>query len=108
MSSRPGRRGEVHGADVEAEDLGRPQDQGRVPDLIGGRQQDQPLSLPRQRTQAVYVLVLDAPGQISRIGKREPAGEFGCTQALVELEQGERIAVCLLDDPGPDALVERT
>ena len=100
--------GGANGGDVQAEDPCRPQDQGRVPDRIGGRQQDQPLSLPGQRTQAVYVLVLDAPGQISRIRKREPAGEFGCTQALVELEQGERIAVCLLDDPGPDALVERT
>jgi hypothetical protein len=39
---------------------------------------------------------------------REPAGQFGRAEAPVELEQGERIAAGLLDDPGAHALVERT
>ncbi len=49
---QPGRADEVKGPDVQAQDLSRSENQGRVPDGIGGREQDQPLSLVGQVTQA--------------------------------------------------------
>ena len=103
-----GRGGQVHGSGVQAEYPSRPEDQRRVADRIGRREQDQPLDLVRQLTQARCVLIFDAPGQISRVRKSEPAGEVGGAPASVELEQGQRMAVCLLENPGADALVERT
>jgi len=54
---------------------GGPEDQRPVPDRIGRREQDQPLDLVRQLTQARCVLIFDAAGQISRVRKSEPAGE---------------------------------
>jgi len=41
-------------------------------------------------------------------GSAKPAGQFGRAQVPVELEQGERIAAGLLDDPSGHALVERS
>jgi hypothetical protein len=55
-----GRGGQVHG--VQAEYPSRPEDQRRVPDRIGRREQDQPLDLVRQLTQARCVLIFDAAG----------------------------------------------
>ena len=103
-----GRGGQVHGSGVQAEYLSRPEDQRRVADRIGRREQDQPLDLVRQLTQARCVLIFDAPGQIFRVQKSEPAGQVGGAAASVQLEQGQRMAVCLLENPGADALVERT
>ena len=103
-----GRGGQVHGSGVQAEYLSRPEDQRRVADRIGRREQDQPLDLVWQLTQARCVLIFDAPGQVSRVRKSEPAGEVGGAPASVELEQGQRMAVRLLENPGADALVERT
>ena len=103
-----GRDGQVDGSGVHAEHLRRPEDQRRVADWIGRRQQDQPLDLGGQLTQACCVLIFDAPGQVSRVRKSEPAGEVGGAPATVELEQGQRMAVGLGQDPGADALVERT
>ena len=76
--------------------------------VLKGREQNQPLDLVWQLTQARCILIFDAPGQISRVRKSEPAGEVGGAPASVELEQGQRMAVCLLENPGADALVERT
>jgi len=106
-SQEVGRGGQVHGSGIQAEYLSRPEDQRRVPDRIGRREQDQPLDLVRQLSQASRVLIFDAPGQISRVRKSEPAGEVGGAAASVELEQGQRMAVCLLQNPGADALIER-
>jgi len=103
-----GRGGQVHGSGVQAEYPSRPEDQRRVADRIGRREQNQPLDLVWQLTQARCILIFDAPGQISRVRKSEPAGEVGGAPASVELEQGQRMAVCLLENPGADALVERT
>ena len=79
-----------------------------VADRIGRREQDQPLDLGWQLTKPRCVLIFDAPGQVSRVRKSEPAGEVGGAPASVELEQGQRMAVRLLQNPGADALVERT
>ena len=102
-----GRDGQVDGSGIQAEYLSRPEDQRRVADRIGRREQDQPLDLGWQLTQARCVLIFDAPGQVSRVRKGEPAGQVGGAPASVELEQGQRVAVGLLQDPGADALVER-
>jgi hypothetical protein len=107
-SHQVGRDGQVHGRGVQAEYPGRPEDQRRVPDRVGRCEQDQPLDLGGQFTQARCVLIFDAPGQISRVRKSEPAGQIGGAPASVELDQGQRMAVCLLENPGADALVERT
>ena len=103
-----GRDSQVHGSGVQAEYLSRPEDQRRVADRIGRRQQDQPLDVGWQLGQARCVLFFDAPGQVSRVRKGEPAGEVGGAPTSVELQQGQRVAAGLGQDPGPDALVERT
>src|SRR5690349_2133565 len=103
-----GRSGQVHDPGVQAAYLSRPEDQGRVAERIGRREQDQPLDLGWQLTKPRCVLILDAPGQVSRVRKSEPAGQVGGAPASVELEQRQRMAVRLLKNPGADALVERT
>ena len=106
-AQQAGRHGGIGGRGVQAEEPGRPEDERRVPDRIGGGQQDHPPRLGRERTEALDVLVLDAPGQIARVREGEPAGQFGRAEAPVELEQGQRIAAGLHEDPGAHALVER-
>jgi hypothetical protein len=100
--------GQVHGSGVQAEYPSRPEDQRRVPDRIGRREQDQPPDLVRQLTKARCVLIFDAAGQISRARKCEPAGKVSGALASVELEQGQRMAVCLRENPVADTFVERT
>ena len=102
------RGNQVHGSGIQAEYPGGPEDQRRVADRIGRREQDQPLDLVRQLTQARCVLIFDAAGQISRVRKSEPAGEAGGAPASVELEQGQRMAAYLCENPAADVLVERT
>ena len=101
-----GRHGGIDRVRAQAEEPGGPEDERRVPDRIGGGQQDHPLRPGRELAEALDVLVFDPPGQIARVREREPAGQFGRAQVPVELEQGERIAAGLLDDPGGHALVE--
>ena len=103
-----GRDGQVHGSGIQAKYLSRPENQRRVAGRIGRREQDQPLDLGGQLTQACCVLIFNAPGQVSRVRKGEPAGQVGGTAASVELEQGQRVTVGLRQNPGADALVERT
>ena len=103
-----GRGGQVHGSGVQAEYPSRPEDERRVPDRIGRRKQDQPLDLVRQLSQVRCVLILDAAGQISRVRNSEPAGEVGRAPASIELEQGQRMAVCLGENTAADTLVEQT
>ncbi len=52
--------------------------------------------------------MFDPLGQISRVRKSEPARQVGGAPAPVELEQGQRMSVRLLENPGADALVKRT
>ena len=103
-----GRVGQVHGSCVQAECPSRPQEKRRIPDRIGRREQDQPLDLGPQLTQARRVPIFDTPGQVSRVRQAETAGEVGGAAAPVQLEQRQRMAVCFLENPGADALVERT
>jgi hypothetical protein len=69
-----GRCGQVHDPGVQAAYLSRPEDQRRVANRIGRREQDQPLDLGWQPTKPRCVLIFDAPGQVSRVRKSEPAG----------------------------------
>ncbi len=103
-----GRGGPVHGPGIEAEHPSRTEDQRRVPDRIGRREQDQPLHLFLKLTQAHCVLIFYPAGQVSRVRKSEPASEVGVTPAPVELEQGQRMAMCLRENPCADAIIERT
>ena len=105
---QPGRGSQLGGHRVQPEDLGRAEHQGRIAHRVGRRQQGQPLRPGRQPGQPVHVLVLDAPGQIPGVRQREPAGQFGGGQPPAQFDQGQRVAVGLLDDPVPDVLVERS
>ena len=83
-------------SDVHAEDVGPPEDQGRVPDRIGGREQDQPLRrLGGPLTEAFQVLGLDAGRGSPASGSANPPASGGGPHAAAEFEEGERIAaVC--------------
>jgi len=65
-----GHGGQVYGSGVQAQHPSRPDDQRRIPDRIGRREQDQPLDLIRQPTRARRVLILDTAGQISGVRNR--------------------------------------
>jgi hypothetical protein len=103
-----GLRGGAGGSGIQTECLSRPEHECRVADRVGGREQDQPPGVLRQPGQPPGIVVFDPFGQASRIRQGEPAGQFGGAETPAELEQRERIAPGFLDDPGPDAFVERT
>jgi hypothetical protein len=85
----------------------RTEQQARVAHRLGRRGQQEPLGVGRQRPQAPGEGVLDLPLQRQRVRQPEPAGQGRRAHPVRELEQGERIAPRLRDDPVADPLVER-
>jgi hypothetical protein len=93
-------------ARVDSERLGRTPEQRRVPRRVGRRQQHQSLRRLRQCAKAPQVVVLDVTGEISRGGKFKATCELRWARAPRQLQQSERVATSLGDDPVADAVVE--
>jgi hypothetical protein len=84
---------------------GAPQQRG-VAGRLGGRRQQQPLRVTRERTDPPVVALLDAARQRPRIRKPEAACQLCRHEIPRKLEQRERVATRLGDDPLPHLLVE--
>ena len=80
--------------------------QQRLAHRIGRGELQQPAGVGRQRVEPAPEAVLDAVGQPDRRGRREAARQLGRAHAARQLQQGERIAARLGDDPVTNALVD--
>jgi hypothetical protein len=82
--------------------------QSQVAERLGGGREDEQLGVGRQQLEAPGVALFDLAGDRLTAGKTEPAGETGDIPRAGQLEQGERIAVTLLDDLVANAGVQGT
>ena len=71
----------------------------RVAERLGRRQEQQPPRVAREPRQPPREALLDPGGQRQRRRQAEPAGELGGRQPARQLQQRERIAARLGDDP---------
>ncbi|HEY6762058.1 MAG TPA: hypothetical protein VI318_21335 [Baekduia sp.] len=95
-------------ARVDAQQLGRTPDQRRVAARVGGSQRDQPARRVRQRADAAQVALLDVAGERAGRGRQHVAARaLRRAHAAGQLQQRERVAARLGDDPVADAVVER-
>ena len=102
-----GRGRGVSRLDRDLEPLGPAPHQHRIADRLRRREQQEPLRVGGQGLHAPFEALLDAPLQRMRVRQAEPAGELGRRHAARQLQQGERIAARLGDDPVAHALVQR-
>ena len=96
-----------HCARLDSEPLGGAPEKRRVAHRIRGRQQHQLLRRSRQFTNAPQVVVLDMARDISGGDELEATRQLRGADAPRQLEQSERIAAGLGDDPVADAHVEQ-
>ena len=93
-------------AGLDVEPPARAQDQRRVTQGLGGRQQHQSLRRLGQLADAPEVVVLDVRRKLAGGRKLEATGQLGGGHAPWQLQQGERVPPGLGDDPVTDAAVE--
>jgi hypothetical protein len=93
---------------ADAEQLGGTPQQRDVADRLRRRQEHQTPGLRRQRLQPSHEALLDAAGQGQLAGQPEPAGHRDRLQPARQLEQRERVAAGLTQDPFQHPLVERS
>jgi hypothetical protein len=94
------------GPGVDAETLGRAPQQERIPDRLGRGGQQQDAGVIRQRLEAADEALLDPVRNHVRRRDPESAGELGRGHPPRQLEQRQRVAPRLRDDPVPHALVQ--
>ena len=92
----------------DAEPLGRAPQQRHVADRLRRRQQEQAPGPRRERRQLAYEALLDAAGQRHLHGQPESARDRDRLPPARQLEQRERVAAGLAEDPVPHPRVERT
>ena len=85
---------------------GRAPQQGHVAGRLGRRGQQQPLRLGLQRPELPEKAGLDAAGQRPRVGQPETARQLGPAQPPGQLQQRQRVAAGLGDDPVADLGVQ--
>ena len=94
------------GARLNAEPLCGTPDEAGVAHRVGSRQEHQLLSRLGQRPGAPQIVVLDMAGDVAGGGKLEAARQLGGAHALRQLQEGERVATRLSEDPVADPVVE--
>ena len=102
-----GRLGRLPGLAADTETVGGAPQQAQVAQRLGRRRQEQELRLARKRLGALEEGVLDAARQRSPVGEPEPARHLCRRQPARQLDQCERVAGGLAEDPGLHPLVER-
>ena len=102
-----GRLGRLPGLAADTEPVGGAPQQAQVAQRLGRRRQEQELRLARKRLGALEEGVLDAARQRSPVGEPEPARDLCRRQPARQLDQRERVAAGLAEDPGLHPLVER-
>jgi hypothetical protein len=98
--------GRRHRAHLYPEPLGHPPEQRDVADRFGRRHEQQPSRRGGQGPDAAQEALLDPTGQRPRVGPDEPAGQLGRGPPPRQLQQGQRVAAGLGDDPVAHPLVE--
>ena len=93
-------------AGLDAEPSARTQDQRRVTDGLGRRQQHQALRRLGQLADTPEVVVLDVLRKLTGGRKLESTGQLGSGHATGQLQQGKRVSPGLGDKPVSDAAVE--
>jgi hypothetical protein len=103
---QPGRLGGRGRVAFDAELLGRSPEHGHVADRLGRGREQKPLRLGRQRFGSPQEALLDAAHQRRRVGQPEATRHLCRREGLRQLQQRERVAAGLGQDPVPDPLVE--
>ena len=103
---QPGSLGRCRGASPDPEPLGCTPEQSRIADRFGSRRQQQPLALSRQRPYPAEKALLDTTRQWPRVREPEASRHLGRRQPPGELQQRQRVAARLRDDPVPHRLVQ--
>ena len=98
--------GGVRRLDPDPEPIGRPPQQRRVAGRLRRREQQQPLGGRRKRRQPPPEDVLDTAGKRPRARQPESAGQLRRRRSVGQLEQGQRVAAGLGDNPVADSLVQ--
>ena len=94
------------GLRIDPEPLGRAPHEQRLAHRIGRGELQQPPGVGRERVEPPPEAVLDAAGQPDRRREREAARQLGRAHPARQLQQGERVAARLGDDPVAHALVD--
>jgi hypothetical protein len=92
---------------TDPEPPGRPAYQRRVAERLGRRDQQQPPGLRRQSLHPAPEALLDPPGERCRSPEAEPVPQIRRGHAPGQLQQRQRIAASLGDDPVADPLIQR-
>ena len=92
----------------DAQHLGGAPKQRAVPCGIGGRQQHQTLRCFGQRSDAAHVVVLDVTRHRGNGRRGETSGQLWSAHPSGQLEQSQRVATSLGNDPIANLLVELT
>ena len=103
---QPGRLGRRCRVRSDAQPLGCAQQQRDIADRLGGRGEQQLLRRSRKRLDAAQEALLDPTRQRRRVRQREAARQLRRRQPPGQLEQGERVAAGLGDDPVAYPLVQ--
>ena len=83
----------------DSEPLGRPPHQRRIPHGVGGRHEQQAPRIGGKARQPSRIALLDAGGQGHRGRQAKPTRELRRGQPSRQLQQSERVATCLGNDP---------
>ena len=98
--------GRRQGLRADPERVGRAPHECRVAGRIGCRQQHQTPGRLGQPLESPHVAVLDTQRQVPCVGKREPPGQLCSRQAPRQIQERERIAARLGDNPIANELIE--
>jgi hypothetical protein len=96
----------VHRGDRDPETLACSQQQQRIADRLGRRDQQQASRVVGECLDPANEAFLDSPGEPLGLHQAEAARQLPCRQPPREFEQRQRIPVRLGDDPVPDSLIE--
>jgi hypothetical protein len=99
--------GGIRRIDPDPEPLGRSPHQCRLAGRLGRRDQQQPLGLGRQLPKPSPKTVLDSSGERLDVREPEPACHLRRRQPTRQLQQRQRIAARLGDDPVAHAFIQR-
>ena len=91
---------------VDAELFSRAPDEQGVAGRFGRGDEQQAPTIRRDARESLGEVFLDPSGQRDRCGQPEPTGELGRRHAARQLQQRERIAVRLDDDPVEHPLID--
>jgi hypothetical protein len=100
--------GWVSGVSADAKTSGRPPQQRRIAGRLGRGEQEQAPGGLRERRDPPLEALLDPASPRCGARDAEPAGPLRRSHPMGQLEQGQRVAAGLGDDPVRDPLVQPT